>query len=125
MTQITDRAIVKQTPLYSLLGANNQITPGFFEIKLNMVYNKRVWMARVRKHLENFSDSLYSDSTIRPPQITYSSSHRYSFFYNGGEVAIIPDEKIVEISSTHPKMDETIQGFIRLALASKTPSVGF
>lgn len=122
MTVIGNRAIVEETPLYTLYGADNTITPGFVEMVPHLAGNKRLWALKVQAHLKAFSDPINVTGTPkeREDQITYQPTHRYSYEYRGGSVAVIPEQGRVEIQTTHPERDKVVHGLIKLLLMSRS-----
>ena len=117
-----NRAIVKETPLYLLLAPDATITIGFCELIPKVKINKRVWVNKIWQHLESFCDQLNITGLPygRDAQITYQPSHRFPFSYLNGSVAVIPTDGRVEISQSHPKMEQVIDAFLSLAFISKS-----
>jgi len=118
--QIGNKVIIDETPLYYLFGPNANTTPGYFELEPKFPVNKKVWIARVNKHMIFFSDPLHTDEKDRPDEIVYQPGHRFVYYYQDGNVGVIPGYSRIEIAENHPNREEVILGLIRLAMIGKT-----
>ncbi len=116
MPILTNRAIIEETPLYFLFSPDNIISPGFLELVPKRVGHKKVWTTRVWNHLKAFSDPL-NITGLKPDaagQISYVPTHRFSFSYQQGQVAVYPNEGRVEIQATHPNRNVVVDGLLKL-----------
>lgn len=121
-----NKVIVKETPLYILYGPTNQSTAGFFILSPKVQGSKRNWAVRVINHLRAYSDPISQSNAdaFLDDQITYQSTHRYSFNYHNGSVGVIPELGIVEISQNHPDMDNVILGLVKLMVSQSNNERG-
>jgi len=122
---VINKVIIEETPLYRLLGATWNSTPGFFIVDPKMPGSRKIWAVKVQRHLDAFSDPLQNiGEGVHHPEIVYQSDHRYSYNYQDGQVGVIPSLGIVEITETHPNREMVIQGLLRLFVSANSRQAG-